>query len=448
VAADLAAPADLSTPDLGARDLAVADLATAPDLAATAPDLAATVPDLAATVDLSPVPDLTAPADLRRVDLAHNPAGPWPVADLRIYDGTAGLGTNVIDASPDEAQNLWAVTPDALYLLRPGDPQFHRYTASDGLHIQGFVDPLGNPNTTWITAVAGGLANQVFVGYYGYESDDRFADSLAQKELGQADRIALNTDGTIGVTRYLFPCDNQAASCWEDRSVRRLLFAHDGAAAGHLFLGMDHGVVHEYGDSIGDHIHVETWWHYDGGVTEKVGEQYGLAVLPSGDLWTAGAYGVGLQTWNPVPHFAWVAEPYKEAFTVYTGDHGLDVQYGYREDQRGVAVTSDGTVWFASFDRGLASWNMATPHNYNSTMMWTSTPGLPTSQLTDIAADPDGTLWIVNWDGGLYRFDPKANSAQLWPGVGDVKRVVVDTTVVPRAVYVSMASGLAVIRAK
>jgi hypothetical protein len=37
----------------------------------------------------------------------------------------------------------------------------------------------------------------------------------------------------------------------------------------------------------------------------------------------------------------------------------------------------------------------------------------------------------------------------VWPGVSNVRRVVVDPTVTPRAVYVSMGGqGLAVIRAR
>ena len=67
----------------------------------------------------------------------------------------------------------------------------------------------------------------------------------------------------------------------------------------------------------------------------------------------------------------------------------------------------------------------------------------------DIAADPDGTLWIVDGAGRLLRFNPSNLSLVVWPGVSNVIRVVVDTTVSPRAVYASMGDqGLAVIRAK
>lgn len=385
--------------------------------------------------DGAPQPDL----------IPHTSSGPWPTGDLTVYGALAGLAGNLVDASPDDAQNIWAASSDGLYLLRPGMNRFVRYGAADGLHIEPFIDPNGQAAVTNITAVAGGRGGEVFVGYYGFESDDRFADTFAQRQLGQADRVTVGDAGQLTVRKYLFRCDYENSTCWEDRSVRRMVFAHSGSAAGHLFIGFDHGVAHVFDDQLGDHIHVETWYHYpDGQVVEKVGEQYGLFVMPSGELWTAGAYGAGLQAWNPVPHFAWVAGRFREAFTVFSDDHGLDVPAGYREDHRGVAVTSDGTVWFASRTRGLASWNMSRPTSYAATRTW---PAAPT-QLIDLAADPDGTVWLVTLDGDLVRFDPKANGWQLWLGVSGVRRIVMDTTVTPRALYVSMGHGLAVIRAK
>jgi hypothetical protein len=380
-------------------------------------------------------------------DPPPGPAGPWPTADLTLYGTESGLGGPIIDANTDDAQNIWAVSPDTLYLLRPGQSHFARYTPADGLHVVPFVDPSGNPTMSWVTAVAGARANEVYVGYYGYESDNRFADTLAEEELGQADRVVVNADGSLTIAvRYQFRCDYEHSTCWENRSVRRMLFSHAGVSAGHLFIGFDHGVDHLFNDAMGDHIHVETWYHYpDGTVTEKQGEQFGLFVLPSGELWTAGAYGVGLQTWNADPH-GWVDAPFRYAFTLFTPDHALDVAAGYREDNRGVAVTPDGTVWFASFDRGLWSWNPASGH-YGAVRGW-SAPGLPSAQLLDLAADPDGTLWIVAFDGTLVRFDPARASAQSWGGISDARRVWVDRSVTPRAVYVSRGSGLAIIRAK
>jgi hypothetical protein len=65
-------------------------------------------------------------------------AGPWPVTDLTLYAAAQSLTGTIIDASPDQAQNIWAVTPDALYVLRLGQTMFTRYSAADGLHVQTY----------------------------------------------------------------------------------------------------------------------------------------------------------------------------------------------------------------------------------------------------------------------------------------------------------------------
>src|SRR5688500_4799470 len=70
-----------------------------------------------------------------------NTAGPWPLADLTSYGSAQNLNGTIIDASPDDAQNIWAVTPDALYVLHPGQTAFRRFTAADGLHVQTYTDP-------------------------------------------------------------------------------------------------------------------------------------------------------------------------------------------------------------------------------------------------------------------------------------------------------------------
>jgi hypothetical protein len=47
-----------------------------------------------------------------------------------------------LSASADESENLWVVTSQALYVLRPGAHVFRRYTAQDGLHVgPGYTEP-------------------------------------------------------------------------------------------------------------------------------------------------------------------------------------------------------------------------------------------------------------------------------------------------------------------
>ena len=100
-------------------------------------------------------------------------------------------------------------------------------------------------------------------------------------------------------------------------------------------------------------------------------------------------------------------------------------------------------MWLARLGGGLVSWDPSTG-NYGTIRPWGQLP----SDLMDLQADPDDTLWLVTSGGALLRFDPGSGTVQSWPAVSGVTRIYVDSTVTPRAVYVSMSSGLAVIRAK
>jgi hypothetical protein len=425
-------------------------------------------PPAASTESPSSSPPPSTPPPTTNPPPGSGTAGPWPVTDLTVYAAAQSLNGTVIDASPDDAQNIWAVTSDALYVLRPGQTTFKRYTAADGLHVQTYTDPgTGQVTVSDITAMAGGHPNEVFVGYRGYEqtipppappsccvANADFSDP--RWHLGQADKITLVPDGSIQVRRYEFLCDI-TVNCWEERSARRMVFGHSGTAAGHLFIGFDHGVVHLFNDVFGDHTHVQTLWHLaDGSNTARMGEHYGLALYPNGEMIDGTGYGIGSHEWDPDPR-AWVNGRFVWAFTTYgpaepynSGEHDLIVPEGYREDNRGAAVTSDGTAWWVSLHTGLSSYNHSIAQGNTSLIRhYTDVTGLPASGLMDIAADPDGSLWIVDNNGRLLRFTPSTSTVQVWPGVSGARRVVVDTTVTPRALYVSMGSqGLAVIRAK
>ena len=395
-------------------------------------------------------------------------AGPWPVSSLTTYGAAQGLTGIVIDAGVDESQNIWAATPAALFVLRPGQTRFTRFDENQGLHIQVYTDPAtGQQTVSNITAMAGGRGNEVYVGYRGYEQEipppapppccQPNADfSDPRWFLGQGDKVTLNQDGTIQVRRYLFKCDN-SVNCWEERSVRRMVYSHSGVAAGHLLIGFDHGLVHLFNDVFGDHTHVQTLWHYDDGRNvQRMGDHYGIAIDDkTGEMLDGTGFGIGSHEWHPDPR-AWVTGRFTWAFTTYgpampynQGAHDLIVPVDYREDNRGGAYTADGTAWWVSLRTGLSSYNHAVgQHNGSFIRHYTDVPGLPASGLTDLAADPDGSLWIADQSGRLLRFNLATSAVQVWPGVSNVRRIVVDSTVTPRALYVSMGEqGLAVVRA-
>jgi hypothetical protein len=352
-----------------------------------------------------------------------------------------GLRGPILDVSADEAGNLWAISADTLFLLTPTASRFVAFGNAEGLHVEHFTAFDGSSQVTSLTAIAGGAANQVFVGYLGYESPDPTVDTLAQRALGNADRVSYDpTSGRIQVVRYQLHCTYDSAHCWENRSVRRLVYAHSGAAAGHLFLGGNHGADHLRDDAIGDHVHPETQWVMGAQRQEHLGEQRGIAVADDGGLWVASRYGVGQMNWNPDP-VGWVSARFRIAFSTYTADHALDEPWGYTEDNRGAAVASDDTVWLASHNHGLTSWN---PHTSMSTMKhWATTGGLPASGLADVAADADGSVWLVLDSGALLHFLPSTGTV-MTTTITDARRVVLDRRSTPRALYVARVGGVSV----
>ena len=89
---------------------------------------------------------------------------------------------------------------------RPGEATFRRFTVAD-THVQTYTDPSnGQQTVSNITAMAGGIANEVFVGYRGYEApapppapppccvaNADFSDP--RWHLGQADKVTLDPGG-------------------------------------------------------------------------------------------------------------------------------------------------------------------------------------------------------------------------------------------------------------
>jgi len=361
------------------------------------------------------------------------------------YGQADGLFGAIRDVSVDAGGNVWATSSDTLYLLTPGATTFRAFTNADGLHVESFTAVDGSAATTTLTAVGGGAANVAYLGYYGYEgSADPFSDTDAQKHLGNGDKITYNpATGTISVLRYEFRCYVEHATCWEDRSVRRILVGKTGAAAGHVFWGFNHGTTHMFNDVMGDHVHPQVMWTKpDGTSYQRLGEAQSLALNPNGTLFIGSRYGVGLMNWNADP-VAWLSAKFKIAFTTYSADHSLFVPEGYKEENRGAAITSDGTVWLASATKGLASWNQSTP--ISSLAIWGQTGGLPSNGIVDIVADTDDTLWLITGSRALVRFDPHTQTATA-TNIADARHLYVDATVSPRALYVARSTGLTVFR--
>src|SRR5438132_12488696 len=87
-------------------------------------------------------------------------SGPFSADPLVIYGSGQGLLEPPISASVDEAENLWVVSHDALYLMAPRAKVFRRYTAQDGLHYGS-----GYTESPTITLVEGGADGECCGGY-------------------------------------------------------------------------------------------------------------------------------------------------------------------------------------------------------------------------------------------------------------------------------------------
>ena len=162
-------------------------------------------------------------------------AGPWPSAPITVYGSAQGLLEAPISASTDEAENIWVVTERALYLLRPGDKTFRRYTAADGLHVgSGWTEP---PD---FTLVVGGAAGECFVGYYAHDTHDHTnLDPIAH--MGKMDQVRLKPDLKLEVNRYDFHNSNDA-HFWETRTITSAVYDHF-QHPGELYVGSNHGVT-------------------------------------------------------------------------------------------------------------------------------------------------------------------------------------------------------------
>ncbi len=384
---------------------------------------------------------------------------PWPNAALTIYGQAQGIQElPVVAAQPDEANNLWVVTHEALYLLRPGQTTFRRYTDADGLHVGLSVQPYG------VTTVGGGGPDECFVGYEGVIDGVITAEPPLSDE-GKFDQVNLNADGTLTVQRY--DVKDTFGQYWENRSTRRFLYDH-WFHPGNLYVGMNHGIDRVYDGQYADHIHPivclgkPCTWNTSQD-TEMMGEWRGLAFDATGNLWMAGTYTAGEVGWtasltawlqngdsganpfivafgDPYPPYAPVFEPPMEGDPV---------------DIRAVAVDPSGTVWFASGPEwsdsdpqyGIASYTPKAGFTYYDPIAL----GFGTKALVDMVALPDGRLVFGTEYDGLIIWNPKTHAvaalttAQGLPG-DEIQQLYLDVRNGPPTLFVGTDGGLAILQ--
>jgi ligand-binding sensor domain-containing protein len=112
-----------------------------------------------------------------------------------------------------------------------------------------------------------------------------------------------------------------------------------------------------------------------------------------------------------------------------------------------VTVATDGVVWWASFQYGIANFD-ETKHRF--TYFDPSSMGVAGS-ITDMVALPDGRLAIGSDGGGVTLWDPATHTSKtIRSGSGllddSVRSLELDTMVKPPVLHVSTANGAASIR--
>ncbi len=453
--------------------------------------------------------------------------GPWPVANAA-YGWADGIQEMpVVAMTTDEGQNRWVATPRALYVLRPGDKRFTRFDEANGLHLgmmtgassgaPAFAKYCDNApiadgapcagTVTWggaalngIVSLAGGAANEVFVGYGGTHTvppvlcpddpgylDYDWCDPYAHT--GKIEWVRLEPDGTLEVVRFDLVSNQMGAKFWHDRLMYRLAYDHL-VHKRTLYSASEHGVTILFPDKyraprpgewfdaaysayMGDHLHARVCRFdppapcpADSEAGQRMGDWHGLAIDANGSLWHAGKWTAGRITWVADPH-VWVFRN-GAAFDVAFGDpydgpgSGNPPVFevaaeGHEPRMTGVAVCPDGRVWFSSqgAEDGPAAANgdvVAAWDGKGFTYFTGAQVGLQESQARDIACLPDGRVVVAGFSTGLSIFDPaKGTSTSIRASGGlipsdAIRQIEVDRLVSPPTLQVSTDGGAAALR--
>lgn len=404
-------------------------------------------------------PDGGTPPDGGRPDGGFPDGGPdggtdggviitFPDAGGWTFYGTQNGGPQRVNGvTSDPSGNIWvAGGTEGLFLLKPDETRFHRYTMTDGLRPYGYMPDGGAPpGDRYLSAlsVAGGPPGTVFVGYEGKPPGPGQADCESNWDSphpdpsiyksGDADRVTLQADNRISVVHYdIFTGPGLIRDELEGReklcTIRRIAYH---AATNSVWFGANHGFAWGKADYQGnptcngqyqcsgvlEHSHPainicadETSPCQYPNVWLFTGEYYGVALLPNGDVWFGG---VGRATLFRYATLGWWEAGYEtECSSAACIRNRIDVwpdlvaePYYPRPSQRvddnisDMAVMPDGSVWIGSFSNGLAHY----------------TPGMPTEFHRETIVDPrgnaiglerdgtDGSLWIGYSYGGMAR---------------------------------------------
>jgi hypothetical protein len=403
--------------------------------------------------------------------------GPWPTDASLNYTKRFNLG-NVRSVSVDDAYNIWMLDGERIGVLRPGDSA-PRWVSNIGQAQLGFgPDALALSSTV----ICGGSAGRAYVGYSTYELDNAFIFSpdgrsfpryddpdetrfdplkYAEYQKGDLDIVKLAPDGNIVLEEHLQrsarPNGPQNVGIRntndhhfdEDRSVLTCTKVMHGRYKGQVYIGTNHGVSRISGLYYNSHRH-PVWFEEKldengnptGSKTQKAGYTYALGIGLNGQVLIGNDWNVGIVV--PSEKLAdWdrTEGNYNEELL---NAHVPAVNSLPEKDYwRGFQQTTDNKYYLASKDYGL--WQID-EIKWKSEANATKVPGLPTDQLTSLAATGDGSLFIGTAGAGLWRLSPDKQLTQVSVEGGHVRELFYDPTVKPAMLYVLTNAGLTVLR--
>jgi hypothetical protein len=362
-------------------------------------------------------------------------------------------GHDFNDVSADQGGNLWATTAQAVYLFRGGGGGPITYDTSSGL-AQGhatWVDTYwfgspDNPSTQNVTfsAVAGGMAGEVFVGHLGMIGD------RLQVDPGSG---AVQSIQSLAVTEAQQP-DPAELGPQQQREVSVLRAVTDlaGPLGGTVYFGGWHGTSALHGMTLPrgtsvcacadyeEHVHP----FGDSGDTVFGTDVRGLALTPEGDLWMGdrrALYFMPERSLGPqTDFFQSVGIPGRPNGSV------IDVFPGVDDFTSGIALDANGGIYVASNGNGLA---YLAPGSYAPTY-FTAADVLPANDLTDVAVDRDGDVWIASHGNGLARYSPSAATFTYYTSKSGlpsdhIRRISLDPfRTDARVLYIATDNGIAV----
>jgi hypothetical protein len=349
---------------------------------------------------------------------------------------TYGSGGDFRDVSTDAADNIWAVTPSAVYYFAGGT--VHTYDQSSGLArgLATYTDdyycigstPCPATHPVSFSTVSGGNAGQAFVGNIGYTGDRIDVDPTSGGVLDVAGMEVTATQQSG--SEELPEQQRREIASWktvvdlQGPMNGRAYFGgfHGLSALDDLNAPMASGLCGDGCSRYEEHVHP-----FSADKTQVLGRDIrAIALTAAHDLWVGDADSL----WFFPQGSAGPSSDFFQSFGIpgRPGADSIDVFPGVADLIYGVGVDAAGGLWIASGGNGLA---YLTASDYSPTYWTTTANGLPQNNLTGLTIDGNGDVWMGTGSAGVARYSP---STQTWDHLttadglpsNDIRSIAVD----------------------